>query len=281
MKSDYHIHTFYCGHAKGSVKELVRASIQLQLGEICFTDHLPRYYLTDEEQKKYWDWCMPAEFLDSYVSDVLQAKKDYPEITIKLGIEADFVDGEQEKLKNLLDQYPFDFILGSIHCLPPPKWKHAIEYQEAVKTGQMDVFEIYERFFNNMEKAAQSKIFSCLAHPDFVWRYFPWPNHKNDETLFLMEHFVKSLAAIKETCIEANARGIVWTLDKGEQDNNYMKDFFFMVAKHGVPVTVGSDAHRPLQIAECFGELTDFLKRMGIKKVAIFDQKKMRMEKMN
>jgi histidinol-phosphatase (PHP family) len=155
-----------------------------------------------------------------------------------------------------------------------------IDYQEAVKKGLMDVFEVYERYFTGMKKAAQSKIFSSLAHPDFVWRYFPWPSHKQEETITLMKEFLLALTTVKNTGVEANARAIVWMLDKPGVQENPMEMFFSLVSQYQAPVTIGSDAHRPLQIAECFGELTALLKRVGIKKVALFDQKKMRLEKM-
>ncbi len=264
-KADFHIHTSYCRHAKGTVDDYVRSAIQLGMDEICITDHLHRYYLTPEENKKYWSWGMYEEDLEKYINDILKAQKEYPEIKIRMGIEADYIEGKERELEKATKIYPFDHILGSIHCLPQLGWKHMAEYKE------VNSIAMYSMFFDALSKASKTGLFTCMAHPDFVWRYFPLPERY--ESIFeKMEQFVSTVAQNKDISIEANASAISWMADKGGIERDLFKILFSMVKKYKVPVTLGSDAHRPLAIASNFGAMISKLSDIGIKKMTIFDK---------
>lgn len=274
MRADYHIHTAYCGHARGKVDEYVRAAIQLQMDEICFSDHLFRYYLDPQERKKYWDWCMPEEVFDSYIEDVLLAQKMYPEIKIRLGIEADYIPGKETELEKVLKRGPFDHVIGSIHCIPEFGWSHFVEYKG------LDTMETYRLFFKHLVKAAETDLFTSIGHPDFIWRYFPWPEDHREDILSLMEELIDAAAKNKKISIEANANTVLWIAANNPEGIEYFDLFFKRVRKKNVPVTLGSDCHKPLGLAAGFGEMIDMLKCLGFKKSAIFRKKKMKMIKL-
>jgi histidinol-phosphatase (PHP family) len=274
LKADYHIHTKYCGHAKGTVREYVLAAIQLRLDEICFTDHLYRYYLTPETRKEHWDWCMQEKDLDTYVAEVEQAQREFPEISIKLGIEADYIEGHEAGLEKILGMYSFDHVLASIHCLTQLGLDHIIEYRST------DPWTVYKLFYEAMTSAAKSGLFTGMGHPDFIWRYFPWP-HDNEEALSeIIDTFIRAVAEKKGMSMEANSNAVIWMRGKTELERNYFSAFFSKVAKHKVPVVIGSDSHRPLNLTAGFGEMIEILKDLGIKKKALYNKKKLRLKKL-
>ena len=87
---DYHIHTSLCGHACGTMNAYVQAAIERCLDEIGFADHLPMI--------KWWqpDYSMTPEQLPEYVRQVQALQGQFPEIRIKLGIEADYYSSSEE-----------------------------------------------------------------------------------------------------------------------------------------------------------------------------------------
>lgn len=271
MKADYHIHTRYCGHAKGSVREYVRAALQLGMEEICFADHLHRYYLTPEERETYWDWGMPEDLLEKYVAEVLQAREDFPEIRIRLGVEADYVEGHEQELERILNQYPFDHVLASIHCHPQIGWMHITDAKAILPPI------VYDLFFDALTRAAKTGLFTCAAHPDFIWRYFPWPEEGKEDILKRMDEFVAAVAENGNMSVEANSNAVMWMMSRVGEERDLFEVLFRMVVAHKAPITLGSDAHRPLHLAGSFGQTISILESLGIKKMAVFKERKMKM----
>lgn len=270
IKADQHIHTRYCGHAKGEIVDFVRAALQIGMHRICFTDHLYRYYLSPEDRKAHWDWGIPEQAMDQYVNDILKAQKEYPEIEIRIGIEADYVEGREAELEKALSSYPFDYVIASIHCLPELGWEHIVEYKA------LSSLEMFERYYGALAKAGATGLFGGLGHPDFVWRYFRWPVEESDRAWCVAEDFLSKIAGHKEVCIEANSNAVIWMQDKTGEEKNLFEKFFKEVAKKKIPVIMGSDAHRPLLIANAFGEMIELLSAAGIKEAALFDKRKMK-----
>ena len=108
MKVDFHIHTSFCGHATGSMEEYVDAAVRNGCSAIGFADHLPMLFRDDRSLS------MAAGDLPSYVESVLDLQKRYKDdLSILLGIEADYHPPTLDKCVEMLNGYPFDFVIGS------------------------------------------------------------------------------------------------------------------------------------------------------------------------
>ena len=123
---DYHIHTKLCGHATGEMEQYVERAIEIGLSEIGFSDHLP---FVDSERTGF---AMSLSQLPLYVQKVDELREKYPTITIRLGIEVDYFPHLEKEIEELLAQYPFDYVYGSVHFLDDwvfdspyalPEWK--------------------------------------------------------------------------------------------------------------------------------------------------------------
>ena len=118
MIADYHIHTRLCRHAEGEPREYVERAIALGMTEMGFADHLPflggwqpRHDLTD-------DWAMRLDELDDYVALVQGLAREYEDdVRIILGIEADFIPDTLDETAAALEQYPFEYVIGSVHII--------------------------------------------------------------------------------------------------------------------------------------------------------------------
>ena len=261
MLVDYHIHTPYCGHAHGKTIEYIEQAIALGFSEIGFADHLGRYYLTHVQRRRYWDWGMHEKHIGRYFEELSELKDLYRDkISIKTGLEIDFIEGAEELLLPLIDQFDFDFFLGSIHCLPRFGWKHLADYT----TGEEE--KVFTEYFRVARAALHSSLFHSLAHLDFLWRYIRWTSPEAAD-LFEREIAETVQTALNSgTCIEINANGYIWSqsnINEGECDPFCI--LLQNIREKGVPITIGSDAHDPRMVGKSFDDLTAVLRSWGIK----------------
>ena len=140
---DYHIHTSRCGHATGTMEQYVERALEIGLNEIGFSDHLHLYFLPKADRDP--SLAMAEEELPEYVDSVLELRDRYPQIPIRLGIEADFFPGQEETLRRILEQYPWDYVYGSIHFIgdwgfDDPKYVH--------RYADWDIDELYRHYFD-------------------------------------------------------------------------------------------------------------------------------------
>jgi len=261
---DYHIHSPYCGHAHGQIIQYIQTAIQKGIDEICFTDHLGRYYLSKLQKKRLWDWGMNERNLPRYLLEISDLREVFShQISIKTGLEIDFVEGADELLKSTINDYSFDFKIGSVHCLPRISWKHLSEIQETPTD------RIYNEYFRIVNAALKSKLFQSIAHIDFIWRYFQTPSGGRKAVEVLLDNAIQC-AIENDCCIEINANGFMWS-----QANAVDKDdlFFYMLKKIGelgAKTTIGSDAHEPFLVGKSYQTLIPLLKEYNITSTCIF-----------
>jgi histidinol-phosphatase (PHP family) len=265
---DYHVHTPFCGHAHGKMADYVETAINAGVAELCFSDHLGRYYLGRLQKKRYWDWGMPERDLDRYFEDVMDLKQLYANrISIRVGLEVDYIEGAEHLANRIISKFPFDFILGSIHCIPSLGWYHLTHYAKA------DPEQVYSWYFSAARSALSSGLFQSLAHLDFIWRYIQWPQSRRGDLVSLISDTV-SVSAACGTAIEINANGYIWSHANFTRDFDPFYILLDMIKVHGAAITLGSDAHAPQLVAKLFPEIIAVLKNKGISNVSIFNKKK-------
>ncbi|MFA7467117.1 MAG: histidinol-phosphatase HisJ family protein [Desulfotomaculaceae bacterium] len=258
---DYHIHTARCGHASGGMKEYVEQALTLGLKEIGFADHVPMYWLAEGDRDP--ELAMPECDLADYVAEIGKLRGLYPDITIRLGIEADYIPGYEEKLRRILERYRFDYVLGSVHYVDGWGFDNPA-YIQRYETCDLD--ELYFRYFKLVRQAAQSRLFDIMAHPDLV-KKFGFKPRCNLQVLYDETARVFAEAGV---CVEINTAGL--RVPTGEI---YPAEGFLRACRNnGVPVTTGSDAHLPNQVGHQFDSALDLLTRVGYIKVALFNARK-------
>ncbi len=267
MIADYHVHTPYCGHARGKTIQYAERAVALGVDELCFTDHLGRYYLSRSQRRRYWDWGISEAKLERYVREVEDIRALFAgTLPIKIGLEADFVEGAEELLEPLLAQFPLDFVLGSVHCLPRFGWHHLTRYARKAPA------DLYREYFACAHAAASSGLFDSLAHLDFVWRYVPWPTALTDEIMARIDAVVATAAA-HGTAVEINANGYLWSTLSPPDGPSPWRRLISCVTHTGVPVTLGSDAHKPDAVGAAFDEIVPYLAHQGVTAYQVYERR--------
>jgi histidinol-phosphatase (PHP family) len=266
--ADYHVHTPFCGHAKGKMIEYVESAVKAGLDEIGFSDHLGRYYLGHVQRKRLWDWGMPERDILRYIDEINVLKELYKDrITIRTGLEIDYIEGAEHLVEHIVNQYHFDFLLGSVHCLPAIGWQHISQYDLSI-----DVQHVYVNYFAAVNAAIMSGLFQSVAHIDFIWRYIKWPEERMPELANYIDKAV-SISAATGTCVEINANGYIFSHAAFPVDDNPFELLIDSIQRHVPHITIGSDAHSPEHVAKCFPEIIGMLNNRGIKSISVFDHK--------
>lgn len=257
---DYHLHTKLCGHACGEMEEYLAAVARQGLTEVGFADHLPLYFLPPSERDP--GLAMAAEDLPVYVEAVRKLEGDSP-VRVKLGIEADYVPGWENRLAALLASFPFDYILGSVHFIDGWGFDNPAEMEGY---RRYDNKTLYRRYFTLVQQAALSGLFDIIAHPDLIKKFgFPPPDG-------LIPLYEETAAAFKKAgiCMEINTAGL-----RAPAAEIYpSREFLHICCRHGVLVTLGSDAHRPADAGAGLPEAVALIKEAGYREVAVFKKRK-------
>ncbi|MCF8010384.1 MAG: histidinol-phosphatase HisJ family protein [Clostridiales bacterium] len=237
MLIDYHLHTARCGHARGTMEEYVNAARAKGIVEIGFADHIPMYWLPEEERDP--ELAMTMNELPEYVNEVEDLRERFKDITIWLGIEADYIPGEEEKLKQILFNYPFDYVLGSVHYIDGWGFDNPSQVK---KYSYMDIEKLYYKYFALLKQAARSKLFDIMAHPDLI-KKFGYVPRQNINNLYRETSSVFKNAGVK---VELNTSGL--RAPVGEIYPHYL--FVQECINQGIKFTLGSDAHSPEDVGK-------------------------------
>lgn len=262
MKFDLHTHHFRCGHADGTIRDYVEAGIAAGLQAIGISDHTP--YFGEKEEQAFPGIAMGKSEIANYVEEVLELKKEYAgKIDVLLGIESDFFPEHFETYRKVLSNYPFDYIIGSVHSVGgvsifnKNRWKKLNEKQR---------IEVKEAYYRLIQDSARSGMFQVLGHIDAMKGNFPAfseipAERVLDETL--------QVIAENGVAIEINTSGKT-KLSGGW----YPSDAILERAHHfGVDVTFGSDAHKPSRVGDELTQVAARLKEIGFKEWAYFKNK--------
>ncbi|OEF98824.1 histidinol-phosphatase [Vulcanibacillus modesticaldus] len=261
MLIDYHTHHERCGHAIGNLREYVEYAIKLGLDQIGLSDHMPIIHLTKD--KILPGVAMELYQLEEYVTEVLDLKKEYQkDIEIKLGLEADYIRGYEEKIEKLLSPYPFDYILGSIHFLG--EWDLSDSRQmEGWKQRSID--EIFTDYYLSVQNAAKSGLYDIIGHFDIVKKY----GHRPQSDINPLIETTLNVIRNANMAMEINVSGLY----KISKEIFPAPGIVEKAISLGIPFTLGSDAHKPEHIHRGIEEGRMLLKKLGVSKLATFNQR--------
>jgi histidinol-phosphatase (PHP family) len=255
---DYHIHTTRCRHALGTMEEYVRNALASGLDEIGFADHLP---LPGPEGAPF---NMPREELPDYVAEVEALRLRYPEIPIRLGIEADFLPENTEGVRELLALAPFDYVIGSVHYLEATpgdvrllslsRFWEFLDETEAAATRR-EVERVVQDYHARLRASAESGLFHVIGHCDLTKRFgYRLPGDPLPEYRKTAEAFARA-----GVLVELNTSGL--RSPAGEIYPGL--DFLRVLCEAGVGITLASDAHHPGHVGFGLALACDWARRAG------------------
>jgi histidinol-phosphatase (PHP family) len=270
--TDYHVHLRPDGEGTPASEHFTAANAERYrevasergIAELGVSEHVHRF----AQALEVWDhpfWQeMATDDLDAYCEFVRG------ETDLKLGIEADFVAGREDRMATLLDAREWDYVVGSVHFLRD---------KSVDMRGEWDVWlsadpeKVWARYFETLGEAARSGMFDILAHPDLVkiWGLGA-PTPAGD----LRRFYDLAMDGIAESdvAIEVSTAG----LRKPVGEAYPAAAFLEMCLDAGRPIALSSDAHVPDHLGHGYDRTVEWLSGMGVTELSVFERRERRME---
>jgi histidinol-phosphatase (PHP family) len=189
---------------------------------------------------------------------------------LKLGIEADFIPGREEKMRSLLEQRDWDYVVGSIHFLA----EGALDYDKYdVWNSARSPDHVWKTYFTWLGELAATGMYDILAHPDLVkhWgKQRPWP----DKDLRFYYDIAMEQIAESGIAIEVSTAGLRKPVGEIYPDVAFLE----MIIDAGNPIALSSDAHVPEQLGYEYERALELLDGLGVKELAVFDRRSRTLE---
>jgi histidinol-phosphatase (PHP family) len=234
------------------------------IAELGVSEHIYRFRAALD----VWDhpmWRRHArDDLDDYCAFVRE------ETDLRLGIEADFVPGREDRMANLLEAREWDYVVGSVHFLGD----RAVDYDKYdVWTSGDSPDRIWNRYFEWLGEAARSGLFDILAHPDLVK---VWGKERPRPDGDLRRYYERAMDGIAESriAVEVSTAG----LRKPAGELYPALPFLEMCVEAGCPVALSSDAHTPDQLGAGYDTALEALERVGVTELSVFERRRRRAE---
>lgn len=282
MLTDYHLHLrpddlsarARDHYTQENVARYRAAAQQRGIAELGVSEHVYRF----KQALTVWQHPLWREFalddLDAHC-EFVRERTD-----LRLGIEADFVPGAEDRMASLLDRYDFDYVIGSVHFLGD----EAVDMQEGgvwepTAAHARSAEQIWRRYFQTLAEAARSGLFDILAHPDLIKLFSPAhpanparPRPEGD----LRRYYEPAVEAIAESniAVEVSTAG----LRKPVRELYPARALLQMCLDAGAPIALSSDAHRPEDVGAGYEQALELLAQVGCRELCVFERRVRRLE---
>jgi len=272
MLTDYHVHlrpddrdaTAARHFTAANAERYAEVAAERGIGALGVSEHVHRFRQALEVWRHPF-WVENAiDDLDGYCSFVRE------ETELRLGIEADFVPGREDRMANLLARCEWDYVIGSVHFLRDA----AVDME-----GDFDVWRssdperVWTRYFEWLGEAARTGLFDILAHPDLVK---VWGRERPLPAGDLRRFYDRAMDGIADSdvAIEVSTAG----LRKPVGEIYPAPAFLEMCVEAGRPVALSSDAHSPDELGHGYEQAVDLLESIGVERIAVFDRRQRTLE---
>ncbi len=260
---DYHVHTAYSPDTYATMEEMAARAASLGLEAVAFTDHVE--WVEDDDATDYF---RPQ----SYLRTLGHLRRRYDgQIELLAAMEMGSSHRFPAEAERLAAAHPWDYILGSVHWMPRSDgslargW-HREGFEEGLEAA-------YAAYFREVAALAEGGTYDCLAHFDFVRRN-SWAIFRQ---LLPLEPYREWIDAALRAVIErgkgleintsALRRGMPTPLPAPEILRRYRE-------LGGEIVTIGSDAHRVVDVGADIRVGMRYAASMGFRYFARFRRRR-------
>jgi histidinol-phosphatase (PHP family) len=257
MLVDGHMHLEYGDLTVEYVMEFVNAAIEKGLSKIQILDHTHRFkefepiYEDVRKANRFQEeWLLDEKMkfhssLEEYVQLIKKVKLIDLPIEVSFGLEVCYVPKYEEKIKQILKDYQFDFLVGAIHSIDGVLYD--MKWSEELLWSRYDIDYIYRRYYELLFQCIESDIFSQLAHPDTIKMFNHYPLYDLTNTYFQLAQ----LCNIHHVKIENNT-GCFYRYN--HQDMGLSDELLKILVSNKTNIITCSDAHHPNHVGSYIEE---------------------------
>ena len=240
---DFHMHSTVSFDGISSARDMAEAAAKVGLREICFTDHWDDHFTPEETP----DLFSLEDYARAY--DGLSVEG----VTIRRGVEFGLTTWNREGLTALLQERPFDFVIGSVHYVDGTDPYYAEFWQGRCAE---DAFRSYLE--ETLRCVRLHDGFDVLGHLTYVCKSAHNPTHeplRYEPYAELCDEIMRTLVA-KGKGMEINTSGV-------DRAGVFLPDATFLRRFRelgGEIVTLGSDAHSTDRVGQYSAEALAILR---------------------
>lgn len=254
---DAHMHTCFSGDCEAPMEDMIQAAFQQGLPGITITDHLD------------WDYReTPGLFdldLEEYRKKIssLQNRCESDAFQIFFGIELGLQPHLCLRHLKLVEEFPFDFVIGSSHVV------HGADPYYPAYFQNRKPKEAYREYYESiLENIGAFSGFDSYGHLDYVFRYGPEGTSEDTYCDYaeIVDTILEELIR-RDKALEVNTGAYRCGLRQPNPGVKILKRYRELGGKL---ITIGADAHKPEHVGLCFDQLSSLLKNLGYKEYAVF-----------
>lgn len=260
---DLHVHTQRCHHAEGDFEDYINRALELELTTIGFCEHAP--FLFDHNKR------MNISEVSKYFEKLRMLKKRYAnQLNILAGLEVDYMPEAEPYIRQLIDGVSCDYLFAGVHFL-----------KIGSKTLSIWDFEhwqaplVRQYYFYSLIQAIESGLFDGIVHPDSILRSGLQPSDIKEEFDRLIECLAVAGVSYEVNCSGFRKNAFDQVSGKMQERTSSFPNLEFAIRAHqrGVPITIGSDAHRPRELAMHIPVTLQRLFHHGVDSICSFESR--------
>jgi len=277
MLTDYHLHlrpdeaeaTAERSYTSANAERYRLAASEQGIAELGVSEHVYRFrQALALWRHPFWER-YAVDDIDEYCSFVRE------QTDLRLGIEADFVAGAEDRTAALLESRDFDYVVGSVHFIRDG----AVDMDDFgvwdPKRPDLTPDRIWTRYFETVAESARSGLFDIIAHPDLVkiWGDAHPERVPDRDPRFYYEPAVEAFSEAG-VAVEVSTAG----LRKPVGEIYPARGFLEMCVEAELPVALSSDAHRPADVGAGYEQALELLDELGVRELSVFEHRRRRPE---
>jgi histidinol-phosphatase (PHP family) len=247
IPQDYHLHSHFSIDSRQTIEAVCQQAIDKGIAEIAITDHAD--YIQEDEGAGYYD-------PDGYFAELEACREKFEgRLTIRAGVEIGEPHRFPEQVDALLDNYSYDFVIGSLH------WVGSDLILSNRYFEGRDVEEAYRAYYEELLEMVNVGRFDVVGHIDVGKRYgfdvhgfydvTPYEDQLREIYRVLIDRgkgIEINHGSLRREVNEPapNLHALRWYRDEG-----------------GEVLTLGSDGHRPNGVGFCLENAVEMARVAG------------------
>lgn len=266
LRADYHIHCKNSPDSSEPLERICESAVRAGLEEIMVTDHYELF--TDAFGREPFQ----EAYLERCLRTVLECRARYGDrLYVGLGIELGQWQLQPAAAARIVEGYPFDYVIASYHKMADVDLGK-LNYKE------LNTKKLCHSYLEGLLEIAEEGDFDCLGHIDLIKRYAAAQGIRIriEEEEKLVRAVLRTLVR-REKGLEVNTSGLRQAVGEPFPSERVLA---WYREEGGRILTVGSDAHRALDVAAGLADAERLIKKIGFDRIASFRGRRLELIKL-
>ena len=266
--ADQHTHCNFSTDSESTPESMIQGAIEKGLTHLCLTDHMDLDYPGSTKEEPLFEF-NAADYFNT-LTPLKETCRD--KLYLGIGIELGLRPGREDlnkQMNKLLADYPFDFVLGSVHLLDNDD-----PYYESYWQGRTAKAILVKYFDDMLTSIKEFNDFDSLGHLDYLIRYIPPFCGEKDYLFKEYQEVIDEVFRLlinKNKALEINTAGLIKGLPCFHPKLEVLKRYLEL---GGELITIGSDGHSPDKIATEFAKTEELLRTLNISGYYVYKNRK-------